>query len=95
MQVTEKEVISFEATRLGGAGTPSAPASKRAAAAFVYEMTVAGRGATTKFVIDPGAANQTARCIAAEPQQRGVEHARSRSNVRLHASRRRDQESRR
>ena len=64
MQVTEKEVKSFEATKFSLAGEVISVGLEETSGRIVCEVTVVNGSAPTKFVIDPASGESNGRCIA-------------------------------
>jgi hypothetical protein len=64
VQVTEKEVKSFEAIRFGLAGEVISVGLEETSGRIVCEVTVVNGSAPTKFVIDPASGESNGRCIA-------------------------------
>jgi cysteine synthase len=77
VQVTEKEVKSFEATKLGLAGEVISVGLDETRGRIVCEATVVNGSATTKFVIDPASGESNSASHRRGTARSGVEHARS------------------
>jgi hypothetical protein len=67
VQVTEKEVKSFEATQLGHADNVIGVGLEETSGRIVCEATIVNGSATTKFVIDPASGESNGQCMPWEP----------------------------